>query len=76
MPLPPEDTQNKPEITTTIMEIEDRIAEIDAMCRDFLMIGTVDDQDDVNAFISSLGEYGFAVNDSRVVYPIKINFIG
>ena len=75
VPLPPEDTQNKPEITTTIMEIEDRIAEIDAMCRDFLVIGTVDDQDDVNAFISSLGEYGFAVNDSRVTQFIQSRLI-
>ena len=36
------------------MEIKGRIAEIDALCRDFLLVGTIDDSEDVNAFMSSL----------------------
>ena len=55
---------------TTATEIEGRSAEIDAMCRDFLLVGSVNDED-VNAFISSLSEHGFTLSDSNTVDFVK-----
>ena len=52
------------ELTTNVMELEDRTAEIDALCRDFLLVGSVSDIDDVNAFISSLSQHGFNLSDN------------
>ena len=52
------------ELTTNVMELEDRTAEIDALCRDFLLVGSVSDIDDVNAFISNLSQYGFNLSDN------------
>ena len=52
------------ELTTNVMELEDRTAEIDALCRDFLLVGSVSDIDDVDAFISSLSQYGFNLSDN------------
>ena len=39
------------ELTTNVMELEDRTAEIDALCRDFLLVGSVSDIDDVNEHV-------------------------
>ena len=51
------------ELTASVIEIEGRTAEIDALCRDFLLVGSVNDTEDVNAFITSLSEHGFALDD-------------
>ena len=51
------------ELTASVIEIEGRTAEIDALCRDFLMVGSVNDTEDVDAFISSLSEHGFVLDD-------------
>ncbi len=59
------------ELTTAVIEIEGRSAEIDALCRDFLLVGSVNDIEDVNAFISSLSEHGFALSDSNTVDFVK-----
>lgn len=59
------------ELTTAVIEIEGRSAEIDALCRDFLLVGSVNDIEDVNAFISSLSEHGFALSDSKTVDFVK-----
>ena len=56
--------------TANVMEIEGRTAEIDALCRDFLIVGSVEDSDDVNAFVASLESYGFELND-----PNSVNFV-
>ena len=56
--------------TANVMEIEGRTAEIDALCRDFLIVGSVEDSDDVDAFVASLESYGFELND-----PNSVNFV-
>ena len=63
--------EDAPEIATSVFELEDRIAEIDSLCRDFLLVGTVDDEEDVRAFISSLSEYGLTVVDQNSVNFVK-----
>ena len=54
------------EVTESVMEVEGRVAEIDALCREFLLVGSVHDDEDVLAFISSLSNHGISVNDSNV----------
>ena len=53
------------ELTASVIEIESRTAEIDALCRDYLMVGSITDSDDVEAFISSLGNHGLPINDQN-----------
>ena len=71
VPLPPEIVTPPPKVTTSVMEIKGRIAEIDALCRDFLLVGKVEDSDDVNAFISSLTTYGFEIDSIDVIDFVK-----
>lgn len=72
VPIPEAVTvEEAPEIATSVFELEDRIAEIDSLCRDFLLVGTVDDEEDVRAFISSLSEYGLTVVDQNSVNFVK-----
>lgn len=59
------------ELTTAVIEIEGRSAEIDALCRDFLLVGSVNDTEDVNAFISSLSDHGFTLSDSNAIDFVK-----
>ena len=59
------------ELTASVIEIEGRSAEIDALCRDFLLVGSVNDDEDVNAFVSSLSEHGFALGDTNAVDYVK-----
>ena len=54
------------EVTESVIEVEGRVAEIDALCREFLLVGSVHDDEDVLAFISSLSNHGISVNDSNV----------
>ena len=71
VPLPPEIVTSPPKVTTSVMEIKGRIAEIDALCRDFLLVGKVEDSEDVNAFISSLTTYGFEIDGADVIDFVK-----
>lgn len=71
VPLPPEEVSAPPRVTTSIMEIKGRIAEIDALCRDFLLVGTIDDSEDVSAFLSSLSNYGFEIDGQDVIDFVK-----
>ncbi len=50
------------EIETALMELRGRTAEIHAMARDFLMVSSTTNQDDLNAFIQSLRGQGFATD--------------
>ncbi len=63
------------ELTDSVIEVEGRVAEIDALCRDFLLVGSINDPEDVNAFVSSLSSHGFAVADSNVADFIKARLI-
>ena len=59
------------EISHSVIEIEDRVAEIDALCRDFLLVGSINDSEDVNAFISSLSSHGFNLADENARNFVK-----
>ena len=59
------------EITESVIEIEGRTAEIDALCRDFLLVGSITDSLDVEAFISSLSAHGLPVSDSNAADYVK-----
>ncbi len=59
------------EISHSVIEIEDRVAEIDALCRDFLLVGSINDTEDVNAFVSSLSSHGFNLADENARNFVK-----
>ncbi|MDC3339728.1 hypothetical protein OAV55_00540 [bacterium] len=59
------------EITASVIEIEGRTAEIDALCRDYLLVGSIEDSEDVNAFISSLGKHGLPVNEQNAADYVR-----
>ena len=50
------------EVETALMELRGRTAEIHAMARDFLMVSSTTNQEDMNAFIQSLRGQGFATD--------------
>lgn len=49
-----------------VLELEARNAELESSIRDFLLIGHSEDSDDLEAFFSSLGRQGFAVEFGMV----------
>ncbi|MDA7492272.1 hypothetical protein N8392_01870 [Candidatus Poseidonia sp.] len=55
------------EVETALMELRDRMAEINAFARDFLTVSTTTNTDDFDAFIASLRHHGFAT-DLRPVH--------
>ena len=59
------------EISHSVIEIEDRVAEIDALCRDFLLVGSINDTEDVNAFVSSLSSHGLNLADENARNFVK-----
>jgi hypothetical protein len=69
----PEITPEAPvvELTESVILIEGRVAEIDALCRDYLLVGSVNDNEDVDAFISSLSEHGLPVTDENAADFVK-----
>ena len=50
------------ETETALMELRERAAEVNAFARDFLMVSSTTDQEDMNAFIHSLRIQGFATD--------------
>ena len=50
------------ETETALMELEERAAEVNAFARDFLMVSSTTNQEDMNAFILSLRSQGFATD--------------
>ena len=50
------------ETETALMELRERTAEVNAFARDFLMVSSTTDQEDMNAFIHSLRSQGFATD--------------
>lgn len=50
------------ETETALMELRERTAEIHALARDFLMVSSTTNQEDLNAFIQSLRTQGFATD--------------
>ena len=54
-----------------LLEISSRKAEVEAAARDYLLVGSTTDMDDMNTFISSLSSHGFAVELARVQDAIR-----
>lgn len=54
------------EIETALMELNERMPEVRAFARDFLSVSSTMDQDDMNAFIASLRDQGFATDHPPV----------
>lgn len=54
------------EIETALIELNERMAEVKAFARDFLMVSSTTNQDDMNAFIDSLRHQGFATDHAPV----------
>lgn len=50
------------EIETALLEVDERTAEVHAFARDYLTVSSTTDVDDMNAFIASLREQGFATD--------------
>ena len=59
------------ETEAALMEINSRRAEIESAGRDFLMISSTSDSDDLEVFISSLANHGFAIEVSAVRDSIR-----
>jgi len=75
-PVPPmlqELTSEEPtlEEEAALLEISSRQAEIEAAARDYLLVGSTTDMDDMNTFISSLSSHGFSVELARVQDAIR-----
>ncbi len=54
-----------------LLEISSRRAEVEAAARDYLLVGSTTDMEDMNTFISSLSNHGFAVELARVQDAIR-----
>ena len=54
-----------------LLEISSRRAEVEAAARDYLLVGSTTDMEDMNTFISSLSSHGFAVELARVQDAIR-----
>ena len=54
-----------------LLEISSRRAEVEAAARDYLLVGSTTDTEDMNTFISSLSNHGFAVELDRVQDAIR-----
>ena len=54
-----------------LLEISSRKAEVEAAARDYLLVGSTTDMEDMNTFISSLSSHGFSVELSRVQDAIR-----
>lgn len=62
------------EIETALLELNERMAEVRAFARDFLMVSSTTNQEDMNAFIASLRQQGFAT-DHPPVHQAVANII-
>ena len=54
-----------------LLEINSRRAEVEAAARDYLLVGSTTDMDDMNTFIGSLSNHGFSVELVRVQDAIR-----
>ncbi len=62
---------NSLEVEASLIELNSRIAEIEAAGRDFLMVSTSSDEEDLEAFITNFADYGFAVDEPAVRNVIR-----
>jgi hypothetical protein len=62
---------NSLEVEAGLIEINSRMAEIEASGRDFLMVSSSSDEEDLEAFISKLSDYGFQVEEPAIRNVIR-----
>ena len=62
---------NSLEVEAGLIEINSRMAEIEAAGRDFLMVSSSSDEEDMEAFISKFSDYGFQVNEPVIRNVIR-----
>lgn len=76
-PVLPSPSKHEVGSEQAVLELEARNAELESSIRDFLLIGEPTDSDDIEAFFTSLGRQGFAVDYERVRQHItaKLNEI-
>ena len=66
-----EPQMNSLEVEAALIELNSRIAEVEAAGRDFLMVSTSSDEEDLEAFIANFADYGFAVDEPAVRNVIR-----
>ena len=62
---------NSLEVQAGLIEINSRMAEIEAAGRDFLMVSSSSDEEDMEAFISKFSDYGFQVDEPAIRNVIR-----
>jgi len=70
---PPEDSKqvNSLEVEAALIEVKSRMAEIEASGRDFLMVSSSSDEEDLEAFISKFSDFGFQVDEPAIRNVIR-----
>ena len=73
----PEEIFEEIELTSAVLDVENRVAEVDSMCREFLVFGNITDAHDVESFIDSLDASGMMVEDSnvRLFISSRLNYL-
>ena len=62
---------NSLEVEAALIELKSRMAEIEASGRDFLMVSSSSDEEDLEAFISKFSDYGFSVDEPVIRNAIR-----
>ena len=62
---------NSLEVEAALIEVKSRLAEIEASGRDFLMVSSSSDEEDLEAFISKFSDFGFQVDEPAIRNVIR-----
>ena len=62
---------NSLEVEAALIEVKSRMAEIEASGRDFLMVSSSSDEEDLEAFISKFSDFGFQVDEPAIRNVIR-----
>ena len=70
-PLEDSPQVNSLEVEAALIEVKSRMAEIEASGRDFLMVSSSSDEEDLDAFISKFSDFGFQVDEPAIRNVIR-----
>ncbi len=62
---------NSLEVEASLIELNSRMAEIEAAGRDYLIVSSSSDENDLEAFISGFSDYGFSIEQAAVRNSIR-----
>ena len=62
---------NSLEVEAALIEVKSRMAEIEASGRDFLMVSSSSEEEDLEAFISKFSDFGFQVDEPAIRNVIR-----